>query len=525
MGQRPIPVFSLVLTVIGLAMAGPSIMAAADAEWRVARGFLYAGLFTLVVALLLGLALATRSHGGSARRELGILLLCWLIAPVFAAIPLILLTPSIGVTGAMFEMTAAFTTTGGTVYGDLEGLPRAINLWRALVGWLGGFMTLSAAYVALAPRQLGGFEIEAATWQMQAGRSASLLGSSVPPLEARIARAVRVIVPIYALLTAVLGLGLSAAGASELDAMIHAMSILSTSGISAHPDGLAATPDLSVEAIAALFLLLAVSRRLYSDASEIGTRVPVQRDPEVLTMLGFVLAVTVTLFLRHWIGAYTVDLPSEPVDPFEATWGILFTTISFLSTTGFVSGFWDSARDWSGWANPGLVLLALAAIGGGAATTAGGIKLIRAYALMRHGLREVERIAQPYSVIGVGARTRSLLREGPAIVWSFMMLFIFGIAVSMLGLTALGLGFEAALIASISAIANTGPAFELVAEIDTGFATLTDGQRAVLGALMIVGRIETLALVALFNPDAWQSGRSREQRGGKSGDDTPKSGW
>ncbi|MEO1600568.1 MAG: hypothetical protein AAFU49_08890, partial [Pseudomonadota bacterium] len=139
--------------------------------------------------------------------------------------------------------------------------------------------------------------------------------------------------------------------------------------------------------------------------------------------------------------------------------------------------------------------------------------------------REVERIAQPYSVIGVGARTRSLLREGPAIVWAFMMLFIFAIAVSMLGLTAMRMGFEEALVASIAGIANTGPAFALVAEVDGGFSTLTDPQRAILGALMIVGRIETLALIALFNPDAWQSSRNAAQRGGKSRSDTPQSPW
>ncbi|MEO0622547.1 MAG: potassium transporter TrkG [Pseudomonadota bacterium] len=525
MRGRRIPIFSLVLIVIGAAMAGPAIMAAADGEWRVARGFLYSGIFTVVAAALMGLALANRGHGGSARRELGILLLCWLIAPIFAAVPLILLTPSIGIWGAVFEMTAAFTTTGGTVYGNLEGLPRAINLWRGLVGWLGGFMTLGAAYVALAPRQLGGFEIEAATWQLRAGQGGVSLGASLPPLEVRVIRAMRVIIPIYALLTAVLGLGLSATGESELDSMIHAMAILSTSGISAHPEGLAATPNVGAEMLAAVFLMLAISRRIYSDAAEIGSRMPLRRDPELLTMLGFLLAVTLTLFLRHWIGAYTLDATGEPVDPFEATWGMFFTVLSFLSTTGFVSGFWDSARDWSGWANPGLILLALAAIGGGAATTAGGIKLIRAYALMRHGLREVERIAQPYSVIGVGARTRSLLREGPAIVWAFMMLFIFAIAVSMLGLTALRMGFEEALVASIAGIANTGPAFALVAEVDGGFSTLTDPQRAILGTLMIVGRIETLALIALFNPDAWQSSRDAAQRGGKSRPDTPQSPW
>jgi trk system potassium uptake protein TrkH len=424
-------------------------------------------------------------------------------------------------------MVAAFTTTGGTAYYDPAGLPRAIHLWRGTVGWLGGLLTLTGAYVVLAPRRLGGFEIEAATWRMQEARRGSVirLGTGTAPLEARVRRALRVILPIYGVLTAALGLLLSSAGQSEIEAIVHAMSILATSGISPNPDGFAGAPNLGAEVLAGAFLVVAASRRVYADAAEFGSRQPLSRDPEVWTMAALVAAVSVSLFLRHWIGALTLDLPGEPIDPLEAAWGMLFTALSFLTTTGFVSGFWETARDWSGWANPGLILLALAAIGGGAATTAGGIKLIRAYALMRHGLREIERIAQPYSIIGVGARTRSLIREGPTIVWTFMMLFIFAIVASVLALTALGLGFVDAVVGAISAISNTGPAFALVTERADGFAGLAEAERAVLAATMIVGRFETLALVALFNPDAWRAHRPRRERSGKSGGEGPLSGW
>ncbi len=510
MGSGRIPVLALVIGIVGAAMVIPAALAATEENWREARVFLQCGAFTVAIAAILGFALATRGYGGSTRRELGLLFLSWIVAPIFAALPLMVLTPAIGEEGAVFEMVAAFTTTGGTTYGDLSAVPRAIHLWRATVGWLGGLLTLMAAYVALAPRRLGGFEIEAATWRMQA-RDVSVggIGAGLPPLEARVARAARVILPIYAGLTAILALLLGATGQGDLEAFAHAMAILSTSGISPDPKGLAGAPNVPAEAIAALFLCLAASRRLYADAAEVGSRPRIGRDPELLMMAGLVLAVSFTLVARHWIGALTLDRPAEGLSIIGAAWGGFFTALSFLTTTGFVSGYWETARDWSGWANPGLILLALAAIGGGAATTAGGIKLIRAYALLRHGVREVERIAQPHSVIGIGAGTRNLIREGPAIVWSFIMLFIFAIVVALLALTALGLDFERALIASIASIANTGPAYPLVAEKPEGFAGLDTPQRAVLALLMIVGRIETFAVIALFNPDAWRRRRAR----------------
>jgi len=519
--------FALGLGLTALMMGLPALLGAAEGDWKSARAFLQTGLFTGVAALLVGLALGRGAATTGARREIAQLVVCWILIPVFAAIPLVRLTPSLGAWGAYFEMVAAFTTTGGTAYGDPERLPAALNLWRGTVGWFGGFLTLVSAYVVLAPRRLGGFEVETATWRMQdpMGTRNVVLGAQTVSLEARSLRAGRVILPVYLALTATLGLIFSGLGQGDLASAVHAMAIISTSGISPYRDGLAAAGSLSAEIVAAVFLVLAATRLLYARASPIGARRVWHRDPELWLMAGLVALVTAALFLRHWIGALTIDLGEDSVNGLEALWGNVFTVLSFLTTTGFESGAWASARDWSGLANPGLFLLALAAIGGGAATTAGGIKLIRAYALLRHGLREMVRIAQPYGIVGVGARTRSMLREGPIIVWSFIMLFIFAILMTLLGLTASGLAFDTALIAAISAISNTGPAFAMVSEVSGGFAAMESVQRMILAAAMVVGRIEVLALIALFNPDFWREPGLLSKNTGKPAANIPSSDW
>jgi len=517
-----LPIFVLMLGALALAMGLPSLVAAFEGDWRTARAFLHAGLFTATAAGVLGFARGARPAGGVlVRDELLALLVAWLILPVFAAVPLVLLTPGIGVAGAIFEMVAALTTTGGTVYGAPDTLPGALHLWRGLVGWIGGFLTLTAAWAVLAPRRLGGFEVEAATWRAEdaQGPRDHLLGIAPAPLAQRVRRAIRVILPLYAGLTAALAILFGATGQPPVSAAVHAMSILSTSGISPHREGLAAVATPWAEAIAAAFLLTAATRSVYARASAHGGRVAPAQDPELWTLAALVALVSAGLFLRHWIGALTIDLGAEPIQGGAALWGTVFTVLSFLTTTGFDSASWEAARDWSGLANPGLILLGLAAIGGGAATTAGGIKLIRAYALVRHGRREIERLAEPYSVLGIGVRTRSLIREGPLIVWTFIMLFILAILASVLALTALGLDFPAATVAAIAAISNTGPAFAMVEAGARGFADLTVGQRAVLMVPMIVGRVETLALIALLNPEAWR--RRGEKRGGKSRLPTP----
>ncbi|MGF1500609.1 MAG: potassium transporter TrkG [Paracoccaceae bacterium] len=511
------PIFAIALGMLALAALPPAAIAVADDSWPAARAFLTAAAFYLVAAAILACALPPPGRHRGGGREIATLLLCWIAIPVFAAVPLVEIAPSLGIWRAHFEMVAAFTTTGGTALERPADLPNAVHLWRGLVGWLGGLLTLAGAYVVLAPRGLGGFEVEAATWRAQAGpHKGPIAGGLTPaPVETRLARALRVILPVYAGATAILALLLSAAGEGEVDALVHAMSIMATSGISPHADGLAQDPNLLAEGALLVFMVAAASRRPYARASEFGALRPMRQDPELWMMAALTLLVTATLIARHWIGVLTVDVDAEPRGA-EALWGTLFTVLSFLTTTGFVSGSWETARDWSGLENPGLILLGLAAIGGGAATTAGGIKLIRAYALMRHGVREMQRVAQPYSVLGIGTQTRALLREGPALVWSFVMLFIFGVLISMLALTALGLGFEAALVAAIAALSNTGPAFALAAEGQRGFADLDHAARGVLAVTMVLGRVELLALIAVLSPDAWQGGSRGRERTGKT---------
>lgn len=521
--QSPI---ALVLGLLGLAMLLPAVFATLQQDWRTGRGFLYAALFTLVIAGLIAFALGTNSTRESPRRELGALLICWLLVPLFSAIPFLLILPAFGFWGSYFEMIAAVTTTGGTAIGDPKSVPDALHLWRGLAGWFGGFLTLMAAFIVLAPRRLGGFEIEAATWRHQSDDDTRRwLSSGIAPFEERVARAVRIILPTYLALTAILALIFEATGQGDLASMVHAMAVMSTSGISPYSSGLVAGDSFLGEFAALLFMALAATRLIYSNASQVGRQRVWRYDPELWMMIALSTLVTAALFLRHWVGALTIDLTDTALDGLEALWGNIFTVVSFLTTTGFQSSSWSNARDWSGLANPGLFLLGLAAIGGGAATTAGGIKLIRAYALMRHGMRELERIAQPSSVLGIGGRTRSMLREGPLIVWSFIMLFIFAILVTIIGLTATGMKFDTALIASISAISNTGPAFKMVTGGARDFADLKALQQMILAGAMIVGRFETLALIALFNPDVWGRGARFPKNPGKSSVRTANSDW
>jgi trk system potassium uptake protein TrkH len=529
------PMLPLSLGVLALAMLAPSLFGLIQRDWHSARSFLYCAIFTGFASATLTVALGRREGELIARHELRDLVICWILVPVFAAAPIWLRTPFIGAWAAWFEMVAAFTTTGGSVYSEPQNVPDAIHLWRGMVAWLGGLVTLVAAFAILAPRNLGGFEVvthgpaatrRSAGQRESAGTPVSSHGGVSARLDERIARALRNVLPVYGTLTAVLAFLFSAMGQEGLAAAVHAMAIVSTSGISPYADGLAANPSYLIEATALLFMILAATRLTYAEVRRFGAIERWYRDPELKLMALLVTVATLALFLRHWFGALTIDdLGDRASEALPAVWGGVFTTLSFLTTTGFESASWHSARDWSGLANPGLILLGLCAIGGGAATTAGGIKLVRGYALLRHGYRELERIAQPNSVLATGARLRGILREGAFLAWAFVMLYIMAIFMALFALTFTGMAFQDSLVAAISTIANTGPAFTLVTPGEIDFTRLSESQRVILSATMILGRIETLAVISLFSTGSWDQFSMRTKNTGKARNKVSDSEW
>ncbi len=516
MRLKGIPVLYFALGALGLAMLGPALFALIERDWRSSRHFLYAGLFTVFGAAILSAASRVQARGqAEPRSELLALAGFFAMLPAFAAAPYWLLRPTLGYTGAYFEAVSALTTTGATLMDLPESTERALQLWRALLGWIGGFATLVAAAAILVPRNLietpGG--ADARPESRSAGRVMSLGPGGI-----RVWRATFEILPMYLGLTAALTVLLALTSPSSFVALCHAMGVLSTSGISPIDGGFAALDDRWAELFAMLFMVAAASRLPYMRPSR-RSRVfrEVRSDPELRLLLLAVGLATGWLFARHWLGALTLSMEGQGMGDaftggFVALWGAVTTTVSFITTTGYASADWAAARNWSGLENPALMLLGLAALGGGVASTAGGIKLFRAYALFQHGESEIARLVHPHMVDTSRTPGGRLSRAGVLNAWIFVMLFLAALAVTMLALTLTGMRFDLALTAAIAALANTGPAFTLVEGDAAAYAKLTSEARMILCAAMVLGRIEVLALVALLNPGYWPEYRPGYRR-------------
>ena len=534
-----LPILLQLSIIAALAMLIPAIYASSIDEHAIARNFFYWCNLTLVVTGMIGLAGAANRRRQQARRDLVSCVAILTVLPLVLAMPFAESLPDTGIFNAWWEMVSSLTTTGASLY-SADLLPMPLHLWRALVGWLGGLFMLVAAVAILAPLRVGGFEIMSSPYGRseqferlpassdplvpQSHLSSPLFHTELADPRQRLFRATQEVLPIYGLLTLILWMVLLMLGDSSLVALCRALGTLSTSGISVTLDAAATGSGVLGEMAIFLFLIPALSRRFWPGGAELRATEKLRHDPELQMAVFLVGLVAVMLFARHFIAA--IEAGSDTPGPLSlgdiqaglsAFWGGLFGALSYLTTTGWSSADWQGARAWSGLSTPGLILAGLAMMGGGVATTAGGVKLLRVYALARHGERELERIIHPSSVAGGGRIARRLRREGAYLAFIFFMLFATSIGVTVMLVSIQQIEFETATILSIAALTNTGPlasaipltpVFEGSAGIASapweGWSGLSVITKAFLAGAMIVGRLETLAILALFTPEFWR---------------------
>lgn len=498
-----LPLFLQIWCIASVAMWVPAIHAEIRNVHDVSQPFFFAGLLGLVGVTMIALARSSQPMRHGPLGQLLALLGTFALLPVFLALPLFDALKTTSYLNAYFDMVSAITTTGADLYADPGRLDPALHLWRALVGWLGGLLMWVAASAILAPLSLGGFEITARGQPGRAVPSPDLSARADP--RRRLRRITLTLTPVYGGLTVLVWVALLIAGEDSLIGLCHAMSVMATSGISPVGGVAGGQAGLIGEILLFLFMFFALSRLTFSSDTSATGQARLDKDPEFRTGLLIIVGVPILLFLRHWLAALEVQPLADPLLALEALWGALFTVTSFLTTTGFESVFWDEAQQWSGLGTPGLILAGLAVIGGGVATTAGGVKLLRVYALYLNGLREMERLVHPNSVSSEGGGMRRIQKNGAFIAWVFFMMFALSLTLVCIVLGALGISFDHAIVLSIAALSTTGPLIGVAADTPIHLAELSGAAKAVLCATMVLGRLETLAIIALITPDLWRN--------------------
>ncbi len=491
------PFLVVAITFAGLSMFMPAALSLAFDDHPTSRAFFYNGLLTIFFGVLLGLSTTNFRPKTTVRNQLLGFFLVLAGIPVLLALPVYAALSDVPYFDAYRDMVSCLTTTGAELI-DSRKLSETVAFWRAMVAWMGGFIMWVAALSILEPLGIGGFETVAATGRYIPGPKISGESESRVRLVKHLGR----LLPLYCGFTCVLWGLLLLAGELPLAAFVHAMSTMSTSGISLGENRVSTQDGFLAEVFVFCFLFVSFSRVFVTTSKGLPKPILYLSDPEFRLALGIILAAASAFFLLQWTRIETSGNPSSLFDSFYSFWGALFTVASFLSTSGFESVHWSQPPESASYSFQALILIGLAMTGGGIATTAGGLKLLRVISIWRHGAYELTKLVYPSAVISPARK--GIRSEGIEIVWAAFALFAVTTGALMLALSASGLKLESALAVSVSALTTTGPLAGAIVPGGFDYWMLDGYSKSTLSIAMIVGKLEIISVIALLNPLVWR---------------------
>ncbi|HSH74107.1 MAG TPA: potassium transporter TrkG [Longimicrobiales bacterium] len=451
-----------------------------------APGFLLSATITFVIGI--AVYLLTRKPADqddvTAREGFAIVTLAWTATAVFGSLPYLLTRSVDSPVAALFESMSGFTTTGASVFSEIEALPHGILVWRSLTQWLGGMGIIVLVIAVLPYLGVGGMQLF----------KAEVPGPTPERLRPRIAQTAKLLWLVYVGLTAAQAVLLMLGGMEPFDAVNHGFATLATGGFSTRNASLAAYDSAYIQWVTVAFMYLAgVNFSLHFKAAT--GRPAYFRDHEwrFFTLVILVAALVVTA-ANLWGGA---DSGLEPTIR-----GALFQVTSITTTTGFVSA------DYELWV-PGsqMVLLALFFVGGMAGSTGGGVKAMRVLLLLKQTANELRKHLHPRAILLTRVGTQPVKEDVLANVVGFVILYLLICLAGALLLGLTGVDPLTAIGGSIASVGNVGPGFGMVGAVDN-YGWMSGPQLAVLTFLMLVGRLEIYTVLLLFHPETWKARKS-----------------
>lgn len=463
-------------------MAVPFITALVFQEWEPAERYLLGIGIALVIGTLLQFLRIEPGRLGR-RQALAVTGFAWIVLAFFASVPLFLSGHYATYMDALFDGVSGLTTTGATVALDIDHFSNADNMFRFMMHLVGG---LGLIVVALS---LGIFGKRSGSSLYTAeGRSEHVVPNVVQTTQL-ILRITLVIIFIAAVvLTALcISIGMEPVRA-VLQSIWLAISAFSTGGFAPMAESVSYYNSIPIEVFLMLLMILgSISFVVHAEVWK-GRLQSFFGDIEIRTMLIWLLVMTVVVAASLSASALFSDLPAMIRRG-------LFMVVSAFSTTGFQNVTTNQLTTVFS-SGAFLALALIAAVGGSAGSTAGGVKLHRVGIIFKSIVSTVKEAVSPSSarvVVSYNHLGRRVL-SSDAVKEVMTVFVLFVITYSVGALVGIAHGYEAsqAIMESVSMTSNGG--------IITGI--VTPGMSPSLEAFYIfqmwAGRLEFVTLLAVL---------------------------
>lgn len=499
------------------------------------------GIFVTLALGFLFYFFGRHATGNLYRREgLISVVLIWVITPAMAGLPFVFGGALTNPFQAYFEAASGFTTTGATcmqaknydtatgkeipitkvVCGEqetvytfwgniepvrdpmngkvisigVEAVAKALLFWRSFTQWLGG-MGIVVLFVAILPALGVGGKVLFQT---------EITGPIKDSLTPRIKETAFQLWTIYAGLSflEIIFLMMTNHELGIFDALTITFSTMSTGGLSPKNESIGFFRNANTDWVVIIFMVLgSINFFLYFYALR-GKFYRVYEPEFFLFIIIVILSCSFTAF--HLVGQEKLLLNGEDAGPFsigEAIRHGSFQVISAISTTGFTT---VEPKVWPYSIQALMIILMF--IGGMSGSTAGGMKIVRVFMLFKIAQHKIELLFRPESVrsfkIGQREVDSNVAITVLVFFWILVSLSVLGAFLYILS----GVDLQTAFFLVTIFINNTGFGFQMVSPLDS-CAFLTDFGLVLSSLLMLFGRLEFFAVLAVLVPAFWKQNR------------------
>jgi trk system potassium uptake protein TrkH len=402
------------------------------------------------------------------------------VAALFGALPFLLTGVCKSVIDALFESMSGFTTTGATIFTDVESLPRGILLWRSITQWFGGMGIVLISVAVLPILGVGGMQLF----------RAEMPGPVTDRLSPRIQNTAKALWGVYVSLTVAETILLMLGGVSLFESVCHSFSTVSTGGFSTRNASIASFSSLYVEGVVVTFMFMGginFSLHLWL----LRFRFKRYLTNEEFRLYAFLtLAAAAVLWLSRYLRAGEDVLVALREGVFQA--------VAIITGTGF------GTADFHTWEYGAQILLFLLMfMGASAGSTSGGMKLMRVIILAKHGAAMAKKELHPRAIFTIRYSGNVVSDDVMMKVLGFFLFYMLSFFLIALAVAATGVDVETSLGASIATLSNIGPGLGTVGP-SSSYSLIPSAGKAILIFSMLLGRLELYTVLVVLSPMFWK---------------------
>ena len=406
----------------------------------------------------------------------------WVLLFLYGTVPFLI--SGMSFVDSFFESVSGFSTTGATIITDVESAPKGMLLWRAITNWIGGIIIVMM-FMFIIPMVVSG------------GRGLlknEMSGSGGGNLTVKLGSAARQFIAMYVILTAIFTLILYIQNVRLLDSVTIAMSSISIGGFLNTNDSMASY-SIFVKISVIVFMVISASNFYlhYRALFKMDFR-GYSRSEEFRMMILWFLIISLVMLVR---AAFSGEWEYVDGSDADKVVDIVFSVVSVGTTSGFSTVDFTSSEWWS-FVDLSLFMI-LMFIGGSAGSTSGGVKISRVIITMKALFNEIRQEVHPNAVYTVRYDRNGV---SPEVVHSAMVVVTAFLIVAGIGAAFFNIimNLDDAVYLSVAMITNTGTGS---GTLFSNYADMPVWAKLFSCALMFLGRMEILAILAIFTPGFW----------------------